>query len=135
MASPFPLYNGTTLAVRQEVGGAYLIALSLRNDARLWIPFGPRNLSSCGGNLLRPLLLVALYLCSKMFASSLSEMRWWSGWVSGVKVSGSRFASWNIFLLYSVNCAMGTSTELLFFYFSIPQNCFGLYFSIVGSSN
>ena len=38
-------------------------------------------------------------------------------------------------LLNLVNSSMGTSTELESFCLSIPQNCFGLYFSISGSSN
>lgn len=72
------------MAVRQEDGGACVIALSFRNVARLVIPYGPRNLSSYGGSLLRPLLFVALYLCSRMAVSSLLVMWWCAGLVSGV---------------------------------------------------
>ena len=49
-----------TFAVRHEVGGSYVMALALRNVARLCVPVGPRNFTNCGGNLLRPLLFVAL---------------------------------------------------------------------------
>jgi hypothetical protein len=52
--------------------------------ARLCIPAAPRNLSSCGGMILRPLLLVALYLCARMSVSSYCDMWWFSGLVSGV---------------------------------------------------
>ena len=82
--SPLPLYKGMTLAVRQEVGGADVMAVALRKVARLWIPAGPRNFRSCGGRLLKPLLFVALYLCSNMDASSGCVMRWISGLVRGV---------------------------------------------------
>jgi hypothetical protein len=51
---------GMILAVRQDAGGADRIALSLRKDAKLLIPFWPRNFKSCGGNGLAPLLFVAL---------------------------------------------------------------------------
>jgi hypothetical protein len=57
------LYNGITFAVFQDAGGAAAIALSFRKVARLPIPAGPRNLRSCGGSLLFPRLLVALYEC------------------------------------------------------------------------
>ena len=63
MASPLPLYNGITLAVFHEAGGAVAMALSLRNVAKLLIPALPRNFSSCGGSRLFPRLFVALYLC------------------------------------------------------------------------
>jgi hypothetical protein len=55
-----------TLAVRQEVGGAEVMALALRKVARLWTPAGPKNFRSCGGRVLRPLLFVALYLWSRI---------------------------------------------------------------------
>jgi hypothetical protein len=73
-----------TLAVRQEVGGAYVMALAFKKLARLSIPAVPRNFRSYGGSLLRPLLLVALYLCSKMPVSSSLDMWWWSGLARGV---------------------------------------------------
>jgi hypothetical protein len=69
-ASPLPLYSGITLAVFQEDGGGAAIALSLRKVAKLSIPAVPRNLRSCGGSLLFPLLFVALYLYFKISASS-----------------------------------------------------------------
>ena len=55
-----------TLAVRQDAGGVYVIALAFRNVARLSIPAVPINFNSYGGIILRPLLFVALYLCSRM---------------------------------------------------------------------
>jgi hypothetical protein len=55
------LYRGITFAVFQDAGGAAAIALSFRKVARLLIPAAPRNLRSCGGSLLFPRLLVALY--------------------------------------------------------------------------
>lgn len=66
------------MAVRQEGGGALSMALVLRKCARLSIPLGPRNFSSCGGNELRPRLFYALYLCVRMLVSS-SGVMWWSG--------------------------------------------------------
>jgi hypothetical protein len=75
------------LAVRQEVGGAWLMALSLRKVARLCIPDGPRNFRSCGGSLLRPLLLVALYLWSSIVVNSACVMWLCSGLVRGVYLS------------------------------------------------
>ena len=88
-----PLYRGTTLAVRQEVGGTWSIALALRNDARLWMPWAPRNFNSWGGIVLRPLLFVALYLFARISVSSLGEMWWADGVVSGVNVSGMMSSS------------------------------------------
>jgi hypothetical protein len=133
--SPFPLYRGTTLAVRQDVGGAWSIALALRNDARLRIPVSPRNFKSCGGILLRPLLFVALYLCARMLVSSLGEMWWAGGVVSGVNVSGMMSSSKNMSSLNLVNLSSGISIGLLSCYLSIFQNLIGLYFNMSGSSN
>jgi hypothetical protein len=86
--SPFPLYRGITLADRQDAGGSYVIALAFKNVARLSIPAVPRNFNSCGGILLRPLLFVALYLCSRMPASSDCDMWWFAGFEMGVYWSG-----------------------------------------------
>jgi hypothetical protein len=77
-----------TFAVRHDVGGSYVMALALRNVARLYVPVGPRNLTNCGGNLLRPLLFVALYLCSSISLSSFYDIWWFSGFASGVYMSG-----------------------------------------------
>jgi hypothetical protein len=73
-----------TLAVRQDAGGSYVIALAFRNVARHSIPAVPRNFNSYGGILLRPLLFVALYLCSRMPVSSVVDMLWFSGFITGV---------------------------------------------------
>ena len=72
------------MAVRQEVGGAWSMALAFRKVARLCVPVGPRNFRSCGGSLLRPLLFDALYLWAKISVSSSGEMWWSDGLVSGV---------------------------------------------------
>ena len=47
------------------------------------MPAGPKNFRSCGGNLLSPLLLVALYFCSKIIANSSCVMWWVCGLVRG----------------------------------------------------
>ena len=121
------------MAVRQEVGGIWSIALAFRNVARLSIPFAPRNFSSWGGILLKPLLFVALYLWVNMWVSSYDEMWCLAGLVSGVYVSGMMSSSKNISLLNSVNLSSLTSTGLVSFCLSMFQNCLGLYFSISGS--
>ena len=123
------------MAVRQDVGGAWSIALAFKNDARLSIPWAPRNFRSCGGILLRPLLFVALYLCVRTSVSSLDEMWWAGGVVSGVNVSGMMSSSKNMSSLNFVNLSSGISIGLLSCYFSMFQNLIGLYFSISGSSN
>jgi hypothetical protein len=84
VASPLPLYRGTTLAVRQDAGGFWSMALAFRNDAKLRIPGAPRNFNSCGGIVLRPLLFDALYLWSRMVVSSSAEIWSWDGSESGV---------------------------------------------------
>ena len=111
------------------------MAVALRKVARLWIPAGPRNFRSCGGKLLKPLIFVALYLWSKIDASSGCVMRWLSGLVRGVYMSGGMSWLWNMFRLYSVSSSSGMPMSSVFFYFSIFQNFFGWYFSISGSSN
>jgi hypothetical protein len=60
----------------------------LRKVAKLLIPAGPRNFNNCGGKWLRPLLFVALYFYSNMVASSSWDMKWCSGLVRGVYLSG-----------------------------------------------
>jgi hypothetical protein len=72
------------LAVRQEAGGVYVIALSFRNVAKLEIPVSPRNFSNYGGILLSPRLFVALYLSCNIYFNSIVEMWWFSGFDSGV---------------------------------------------------
>ena len=62
--------NDSSAQLLQKYLAYQVMALALRKVARLWIPAGPRNFKSCGGKLLNPLLLVALYLCSKIDASS-----------------------------------------------------------------
>ena len=123
------------MAVRQDAGGSYSIALAFKNVARLCIPVFPRNFSNCGGNLLSPLLFVALYLCSRMSVSSVGEMWWLAGFARGVYSSGIMSSSKNISLLNAVNWDIGTSMGLESFCFNIFQNCLGLYFRIFGSSN
>jgi hypothetical protein len=76
------------LAVRQEVGGAYVIALAFKNVARLCTPVAPRNFNSYGGIWLRPLLFVALYLRYNISVSSTYVIWWFAGLDNGVYVSG-----------------------------------------------
>jgi len=76
------------LAVRQEVGGSYSIALLFRKGARHVILSVPRNFSSYGGSWLKPLLFAALYLYLSMFVSSSGVIRWSAGLVNCVFVSG-----------------------------------------------
>ena len=64
------------------------MALVSRKVAKLCIPAGPRNFKSCGGKLLRPLLFVAVYFYSKMFANSDWDIRCCVGLVRGVYLSG-----------------------------------------------
>jgi hypothetical protein len=64
--SPLPLYRGIILAVRQDWGGADVIALVFRKFAKLPIPAVPINLSRCGGKILWPRLLVALNFFSSI---------------------------------------------------------------------
>jgi hypothetical protein len=132
---PFPLYSGTTLAVRQEVGGSWSIALVLRKVARHSIPFFPRNFNSYGGSLLRPLDLAALYLSLSISDSSWGEMWWAVGFVSGVYVSVGMSSLWKMSLVNLVNFAMLISTSLVSFCLSMFQNSLGLYFRMSGSSN
>jgi hypothetical protein len=87
MASPLPLYNGITLAVFHEAGGAVAMALSLRNVAKLLIPAFPRNFSSCGGSRLFPRLFVALYLCYNTPYSSDAVINSLAGLFSAVYLS------------------------------------------------
>jgi hypothetical protein len=65
-----PLYRGTILAVRQDWGGAEVMALELRKFARLPTPAGPMNFSRWGGKALYPLLFVALYFYYNMYSNS-----------------------------------------------------------------
>jgi hypothetical protein len=123
------------LAVRQDGGGSRSIALAFINDARLVIPVGPRNLSSYGGSLLRPLLLSALYLYLSILVSSSVEMWWSDGVVRGVYVSGMMSSSWNICLLKFVNLSRFTSTGLVSCCLIMFQNNLGLYLSMSGSSS
>ena len=87
MASPLPLYNGITLAVFHEAGGAVAMALSLRNVAKLPIPAFPRNFRSCGGSRLLPRLFVALYLCYNTSYSSDAVINSLAGFFSAVYLS------------------------------------------------
>jgi hypothetical protein len=132
---PLPLYSGITLAVRQEVGGSWSIALVLRKVARHSIPFYPRNFNSYGGSLLRPLLFAALYLTLSMSDNSWGEMWWSVGFVSGWYVSGGMSSLWKMSLVKFVNFAMLISTSLVSFCLSIFQNSLGLYLSMSGSSS
>jgi hypothetical protein len=129
------LYSGTTLAVRQEAGGSYSIALSFKNDARHVIPSAPRNFNNYGGSWLKPLLFVALYLCLSMFVSSSGVMWCSAGFVNGVYVSGGMVSSWKMSLLNFVKVSRLISIGLVSLYFSMFQNSFGLYLSISGRSN
>ena len=102
--------------------------------ARHSIPFSPRNFSSYGGSLLRPLDLVALYLSLSMFDNSWGDMWWAVGFVSGVYVSGGMSSLWKMFLVNFVNFAMLISTSFVSFCLSMFQNSFGLYLRMSGSS-
>ena len=123
------------MADRQDAGGSRSIALTFKNVARLEIPWFPRNFKSCGGNLLRPLLLPALYLYLRISVSSTVVIWWSSGLVSGVNVSGWMSALWKMSSLNILNFSMFTATGFVSYYLSMLQNCFGLYFRISGSSN
>jgi hypothetical protein len=111
------------------------MALTFRKDARLETPVAPRNFSSYGGSLLRPLLLSALYLTLSISVSSSVEMWWSDGVVSGVYVSGGMVSSWKMCLLKVVNLSRLTSTGLVSCYLSMFQNILGLYLSMFGSSS
>ena len=102
--------------------------------ARHSIPFSPRNFSSYGGSLLRPLDLVALYLSLSMFDNSWGDMWWAVGFVSGVYVSGGMSSLWKMSLVNFVNFAMLISTSFVSFCLSMFQNSFGLYLRMSGSS-
>jgi hypothetical protein len=91
------------------------MALTFRNVAKLCIPAGPRNFSSCGGRLLRPLLFVAVYFYSRMDANSCWDMRCCYGLVRGVYVSGMMSSSWKRFLLYAVKSSSAIAMSSLFF--------------------
>jgi hypothetical protein len=69
--------------VRQDCGGADVIALALRKLAKLSIPGVPKNFRRWGGRSLNPLLLVALNFFCSMNCNSPVVIRWGVGSVSG----------------------------------------------------
>jgi hypothetical protein len=75
VGSPFPLYKGIILAVRQDWGGAAVIALEFRKFVKLSIPAVPKNFSNYGGSILFPRLLVALYFFYSINFSSSDVIR------------------------------------------------------------
>jgi hypothetical protein len=130
---PSPLYNGTTFVSRHVVGDSWSMALVFRKVAILFTPVLPRCFRSSSGILLIPELLLALKWCFNTICSSAGDM--WFPYVStsGVNVSGGIDSSKNIFSLNYLNAGNGNSVFSFSLFFSIPQNCLGLYFSISGS--
>ena len=129
-----PLYIGAILAVRQDWGGAEVIALEFRKFARLPVPAGPKNLRRWGGSMLRPRLFVALNFFYRMYFNSPSVIRCGVGSINGEYVSGATSSLKNISLLKVVNAPIGMGLSSTFHCFSIYQNYFGLYLRIFGSS-
>jgi hypothetical protein len=58
--SPSPLYNGTTLLLRQVYGANYVIAVSFKNYVKIGMASSPSHFKHYNGNILRPVLLLGL---------------------------------------------------------------------------
>lgn len=81
------------LEVRHDVGGSCLMALSLNNSARHWMPAGPKCFSRCSGIELKPELLSALKCLSSTAVISCGVMWWAIGLARGANSSGVMVAS------------------------------------------
>ena len=82
--------------MRQDCGGADVIALALRKLAKLAIPDVPKNFKRWGGKSLNPRLFVALNFFCRMNCNSPVVIRWGVGSVSGWYVSGGTSSLKNI---------------------------------------
>jgi hypothetical protein len=78
-----PLYRGTILAVRQDWGGAEVMALAFKKLAKLSVPVVPMNFNKWGGKALYPRLFVALYFFCNINCNSPGVIRYGVGSVSG----------------------------------------------------
>jgi hypothetical protein len=58
--SPSPLYNGTTLLLRQAYGANYITAELFKNDVKTGMASSPSHFKHYNGNELRPVLLFGL---------------------------------------------------------------------------
>ena len=106
---PLPLYSGTTLVLRHDVGGNVSIALLFKNFVMHDVPSFPKCFRSCRGSLLNPELLFALnWYCSTSVSSA--SIIWCAlGYYNGLNLSVGMVASMNMCSFYSANSFIGIS--------------------------
>ena len=69
--------------MRQDWGGAEVMALAFRKLARHSVPVDPMNFNRWGGKALYPRLLVALYFSCNIYRNSSGVIKCGVGSVSG----------------------------------------------------
>ena len=121
--------------MRQDWGGADVMALAFRKLARLSIPVVPKNFNRWVGNALYPRLLVALYFYCKMYLNSPGVIKCGVGSFSGECFSVGTSSLKNISLLKAVKALTGIVLALASQCRSIYQNYFGFVFRMFGSSD